>query len=342
MHRSRTLLLSNFGSLSSTPKLILPQPGILETAFTALQGAWSVIVDRDKRNALEEAAKKEIIKESVLARASNGSLLMFSLFQNLQNPLWKEYKIDFKEFIDSVGPALENFHDTLGRLRNQMPENMQEEKRLLDEQLKKSDEEIISNAQNSMTETLLGVNHWQQQAKENPDSLAASFAKMTTPVCFDAFFYTSKMDILGAPRGRLTYEEGSCNVAEVALLNARAMVMDRETDDPKRFEYEEFRASEDPEPPVAAQVDVLYEITQTYQQVIPLETSDGQQADLTIDTKESSLSTKTERLSYTNLVVAVFEGWLHDGPDKELRWRVAMLREPWEFPPAPPTITKLD
>ena len=300
--------------------------------------------------------------------------MTFSLFYNLQNPLFKKYW-DAKEFVHAVGPALENFHDTLARLRNELPEDLEEE---LSSILNKSEEEFIeeikSKEEKDVRMSIFGENHWRTQAEADPDSLAGRLAKMTTDVCLDAFFYTSKLDIIGraslggenaAGFGLNDYVPGSCKVNEVALLSARAMVMD-EKEDKIDVEHPEFAASEGDLSPkegnVAAQIDVLYEVTHTYKISDPaaaaayeviMDTAgegtpeattttdstkkDDSEASENIDAKESA----GETVSYTNLAVAVFEGWLHrESKDEGLRWKIALLREAHEFPENQPTIVR--
>jgi len=342
MYRTRTLLQSvNYGSVMGPPKLLLPAPSFVETFLAAMQGAWAQVVDQESRDTYEAATKKNVIKDTVLQNAQNGNMLTFALFHNIyQCPLWKESKFDIQEFVEGVGPALENFHDVLGRLRNQIAETEEEDKKQLKDNLKKSDEDLAVSKGNptDLNETLFGMNRWKKEADEDPESLASQLAKMTTPVCFDAFYYTSKLEVFARPFKASEYQTRSCEVSNVALLNARAMVMDQEeVASQENVEHSEFQASEQPDPPVAAQMDVLYEVTHTYKQTIeePVETSEGED-DNTVTSKE-----RTETVAYTNLVVAVFEGWLHGGPDKELKWRVAMLRDAFEFPYAPPTVKKV-
>ena len=159
----------------------------------------------------------------------------------------------------------------------------------------------------------------------------------------------------------------------VALLNARALVLDKEDDAEKVMEHPEFKASEATNSTstterVAAQMDVLYEITHTYKQSIKdknsataeiydniaesnnfkVESESMQnKSDAAIDevspvNHSTAVSTSTdenakqyETILTTTLGVAVFEGWLHGGPDGGLRWKVALLRDASEFPHHP-------
>lgn len=74
--------------------------------------------------------------------------------------------------------------------------------------------------------------------------------------------------------------------------------------------------------PVAAQVEILYDIEQSL--LVPM----AKQGD---DNKTESEEKKT--VTRTTVVVGVFEGWLNGDPEgNELRWRVAEVRPAWEFP----------
>lgn len=77
-------------------------------------------------------------------------------------------------------------------------------------------------------------------------------------------------------------------------------------------------------PAVAAQVEVLYDVEETLE--VPVE--EGEEAN---ENKNDEKETKT--VTRTSVVVGVFEGWLSGGDDPEgLRWRVADIRFPFEFP----------
>jgi hypothetical protein len=351
---------------------------------TSLHGVWAQIRSPASREAFEDAVKKNVIKDAVLAQATHGSVITMALFQNLQNPLLKKYEFNAEEFVTTVGPALETFHEVLMKLGNELPTLLAEEPTQKDtepdlvEKTESTDESIIRMDENFVKESLLGSNLWHDQGKENPDSLAGRLAKMTTEDAFDAFFYSAKLVLLGAPsKYRITVE--SCEVGEVALLNARAKVMDQNSNVDNVNESSELGAKESSESSemnerVAAQIDVLYEVTHTYKQPVtadPLSSTENYR-DLVGDTQETidtpveketlpnvgmenskilqsecpkekneADDTKYETILTTTLGVAVLEGWLNDGPDgKDLRWKVALLRDAHEFPHQP-SITKI-
>jgi len=349
-----TKILSNVGG-KKTSQLLLPPPTFWETGGAALKGAWSHVVDQSARDAYEELVEKGVIKDTVLQNATAGSTLTFALFNNLKNPLFKKYSFDPVEFVTVVGPALENFHDVLSRLRNSLQEDLEKEK--LQEQTKGTPDDSLSNnvTYKDVVLALGGENNWREQAKKDENGLAGQLTKMTTDACLDAFFYTSKLDILSratvdTPIGIADYIPGSCNVNEVALLSARVMELD--TSEEPFPEHEEFRVSEQNQKDmdVAAQINVLYEVSQSYKtKDIPVDTAVANAVDsknvesvnqLEVQKVSAASAADEGTISYTNLAVAVFEGWLHRRGDREsLRWKIAMLREAFEFPHHQPVVT---
>jgi hypothetical protein len=351
---------SSFGAgLQGQPKLLLPAQTFWPSVFAAYQGAWTLMTEDSARVEFNKAIKNQIIKEKVLQNSALGSMITFSLFHNLQDPLFQKHKWDAQEFVAAIGPALENFHETLGLLRNQLPDHILRETREREEKEKAASAEASSStseegeekdvlSDSNMTEALLGTNYWRLQAEEDPDSPAGQLARMSTEVCLDAFYYTSKLDTICQSFETVKYVPGSCDIHQVALLNARALEIYPESND----ELTESAANEmDEDPPIAAQMDVMYEVTHTYKQtiggpggpVIMEAVSDEDATGTTTpaekkdDEKEEE---KTETVSYTTLAVAVLEGWLHKGPEKELRWKVAMLRDAIEFPHHPPSVKR--
>jgi hypothetical protein len=303
--------------MEASPKLLLPMPSLLERLGSAMQGVWSSVVDEQSREAFEAATEDKVINNDVLMNANNGSVLSFALFHNLQNPLWSDYSFDSKQFLNAVGPALENFFDTTETLRNQTRAS-EEEKKNLDEIEKQSETELkvdISGDMTSLSEALLGTNQWRKRAETDPQSLEGQLWKMSTPQSFSASYYVTKFGLLGMllDPERKVYEEGSCRVGGVALLDARVMIV--EDKNKEIGEHEEFEASETlkKDIPVAAQIDVLCEVSYTF-------------------STAKHANSPDDKETVTDLAVAVFEGWLNGGPEKQLRWRVAMLRSAYEFP----------
>jgi len=412
MYATRRLLKSSGagsgggGLLSGVPKTILPPPTFSEVASSALKGAWQHVTDQESRDLYERLVQDGVVKDTVLHSAYNGSTLTYALFSNLQNPLFQQHKFDAKEFVHAVKPALDNFHWTIGQLRNQLSDT------LLSEQQKQQSEESSSSSLSStslaeelqsnlkqtakqllsseavekdgtttyegkgnvdLTEALLGRNYWKEQAKADPDSLAGILSRMTSEPCFDALYYTSKLDIIGKSSSggvNLVYED--CAVNEVALLGARARIVDEnngDDDDDDAFDYEEFKASDqassvnDRDASVGAQMDVLFEVTHTLrpspspspsldattakaigqQDTVNDNAGDqekpqqGDEASLG-QPKQEKDGDGDETVTVTNLAVAIFEGWFHKRgqqqwkDNEQMRWRLAVIREAFEFP----------
>lgn len=342
-------------SATGSPKLLLPPQGVWDRFTTAMKGAYSVIVDKNQRDALERIVEEKIIDEKVLERANSGAMLMFGLFQSLQDPLWTETNsTDPKEFLSAAPAALENFHDVLGRVGNATTSSEESSTQSEADKggvIRKLDEKLIADIQKNPGETLLGQNKWREQAENDPESPASLLSRMVTPPCFDAFYFTRKIDFMATPPGVTTeYENGSAEVSQVALLGMRAQyLLDSEEHEEEReaVEHEEFKATDASDPPVVAQIDLLYEVTQSYIHSSPY-TDDKEATAAATDSShknefsDDGIRIKKERISYTNIAVAVFEGWLRGGPENKLTWRLAMLREPHEFPLSPPTLTRED
>jgi hypothetical protein len=329
---------------------LLPPATLGETLWTALQGVWRVSMSPTEQASFEAAVQSKVIQDTVLQSASNGSTLTFSLYTHLQNPLWKTHGFCAEEFTKAIGPALTNLHDSLHRLQNQLRAHDFVEARRAMEQaaldaaadqifaapdesttLSASDDATTTNPppvaagdnESSSSNALAGLpidrhmveqllppdkqvwlpfllsSAWRQQTQEAPDSLVAQVSRMTTPSYLAGFYLSSKLG--------LVMQSGD-NPHESAV-------------------YEEVRSAdeEDGESPtdseerptgVAAQIEVLYEVTNRYREQVP------------VDEKEEL---QTEHVEYTSLGVAVLEGWLEGGPG-DLRWKVPLLREPTEFP----------
>lgn len=346
---------TSFPGLFSRPaNLLLPRQTSWDLVTTSLQGAWTLF---SHQSAFEDAVKKNIIRKSILDQAKNGPFVTMALFQNLQNPLLKESQFDAEEFVQVVGPALENFHEVLWKLGNELPSLQTKEVKLTPD-----------NAGTIFTvDSLFGANLWREQADGDPDSLAGRLAKMTTKDAFEAFFYSAKLVLLGDPTAHRTTVE-SCEIGEVALLNARAMVMDQGNEN-ERLDEDNLSPNRKK---IAAQMDVLYEITHTYKQPrMPIgeiyrdvvgdadnlnnATVDNNSSNSGINAEvgenssaarnaadssnEVKDSTQYETIMITTLGVAALEGWLKGDPEgKDLRWKVALVRDANEFGHVPSVV----
>jgi hypothetical protein len=82
--------------------------------------------------------------------------------------------------------------------------------------------------------------------------------------------------------------------------------------------------------PVAAQVEILYNVEQTPDVIMTKQDDDENKA----ESEENKAESKEKMtVTQTSMVVGVFGGWLNGDPQgKDLRWRVADVRPAWEFP----------
>jgi hypothetical protein len=81
---------------------------------------------------------------------------------------------------------------------------------------------------------------------------------------------------------------------------------------------------------VVAQIEVLYDVEETL--VVPAGAGDDAEPDTSKKTEGDSEEEESKSVTRTNVVVGVFEGWLSGGDEEGLRWKVADVRYPSEFP----------
>jgi hypothetical protein len=358
--------------LTRVPKILIPSPNLWDLTASSFSGFWSLWTEPSARNEYRAFVKDNVIKDAVLSQARLGPFRIMSLFHNLRNPLFRQYKVDVVEFLGAVVPALEVYQDTLGRLVHEMDTSKDSDAAKANDSNKR-DNEATENVENGLLDALIaGENTWRKEAQADQNSLAARLARMTTDANFDDHYYGANLfralSAVGssAVGGKTVYVAGSGVVGQVALLHAE--VMEMESSLPTNDEHSEFAATDkvDGKHPVAARLDILYEITQTFAQIPdPLSPSEqyksmdnGNLAKSSVDADSpdfaaSSSSSDSEpscnsndeingttattapndatTKSETALAVAVLEGWLHGGPDKALRWKIAMIRDAHEF-----------
>jgi hypothetical protein len=359
--------------LARVPKILLPSPNLWDLTVSSFSGFWSLWTEPLARNEYRELVKDNVIKDAVLSQARLGPFRIMSLFHNLRNPLFRQHKFDVAEFMGAVVPALEVYQDTLGRLVHEMDKSTDDDAVNASDSNKR-DNEAAENVDNGILDALIaGENTWRKEASADQNSLAARLAKMTTDANFDDHYYGANLfralSAVGssAVDGKTVYVAGSGVVGQVALLHAE--VMEMESSLPTNDEHPEFAATDkvDGNHAVAARLDVLYEITQTFAQIPdPLSPSEqyktmdhgnltGSSVDADASDSAASSSSNSEPSRNTNdkingtnataatngtdtatksetaLAVAVFEGWLHGGPEKTLRWKIAMIRDAHEF-----------
>jgi hypothetical protein len=431
-------LSSNSSSPRNTAVITMPPQSWTEVLYQASRAAYALLTDTTARREFDRYIEQGVIHETVLQSLPGGTLRTFLLFASLyHNSLWREPRpkqaaaaaqptsaadsyqamatsneaplVDFGHWVRGVGPALENFHNTVALLRNELA------RQRIQQHFNDSSSNISSNdteewvrkvatflknkngqgSSSSMEVQLFGPNTWRQQLESDQNSMVHILSRMTNPTCFHTLYYTSLMDILQALPTSTSkpdfvdytfYQPHSARVHHVALLQARAVPVY-----PPLAGNDELAASEDlsseqlqqraenADPAVAAQIEVLYETTHIYERTrIPSPHSTMNAQDTSseastntplsaTDTNSESIATVAdfgtattattdrvvERIQYTNLAVAVFEGWLtrgnydnyHDDAtthdEEELEWKIALIRQADEFSHAAPTITVL-
>ena len=347
---------------------VIPPRTFFQMVFSAAQGAASLFKEPNRADFINEL-DNGTINESVISQATAGPMMMLSLFHDLQNPLFQRCQFDAKEFLDGVGPALENFHNTSGGLENEL-RRIQEEA-LAGENVSGKEETEKDDSSNSSTSkeveealSAFGVvqgnaffsketsdksvssvmNHeWMEEAKKKPESLAGQLSQMLTTELFQIHQISAKTAYLlqNNSRNNIQFQEGSCTVNNVALLSARCFLCAEKDDDEafddgrsrRKFETVDFEiADEEMESKragVAAQLEVLYDVTQEF--IAEKSNMDEGQSD-DHEQLAATKSNDTEVVQTTIVSVATLEGWLKGGPNGELRWRLALHRPAFEFP----------
>jgi len=226
-----------------------------------------------------------------------------------------------------------------------------------------NDDNMDSEKQKKDAEAILNY-EWMKEAERNPESVAASLSRMVTKELFQINQLSSKTAFLLQSQSskNIMFREGSCEINNIALLSARACLFKRKegftTEENKDIingkrivrEYEVVDYYDDveidSETAVAAQIDILYDVTQEF---ILTKSLPSSASTLIHNSKEKDTSTSdtnsSESTEYTPLLdtdgestqttivsVVTLEGWLHNGPDDgKLRWRLASYRPPYEF-----------
>lgn len=319
------------------------------------------MMDEKQRDEFIKKLEKGTINESVITQASSGPMMMIALFNDLQNPLFKKHHFDPSQFLEGVGPALENYHNLSGALENELhhmlskvkkeSSNETNEKNDKDnDELKVGIEGLSKEERDAITSTISMIqNHlspeqklasavlehdWMHDIKKDPDSMAGQLSQMLTEELFAHFQLSAKSAfLLQNYSSPLMFDEGSCTVNNVALLSARAFrcierSKDESSEDGKpngsRYEIVDDDAEVDrKQSGVAAQIEVLYDVTSHFSVDKDKETSRDD---------ESMMDSLPKQLETTVVSVAVLEGFLDGGPEEDLRWRLALHRPAFEFP----------
>jgi hypothetical protein len=349
---------------------IIPPRTFLQMFVSAGRGAVSLF-DETNRTEFIDKLDKGTINEGVVSQATAGPIMMLSLFNDMQNPLFQRHKFDPTEFLEGVGPALENFHNISGGLDNEFYKVQQEAKENQDggsnEAKKESDEESKDGgdiAKNEEGEAILAalrafndekffssltgdesvaavMNHeWKDEVKKNPESLAGQLSRMLTTELFQIQQMGAKTAFLLQNHARnIKFQEGSCTVNNVALLSARTyLCVEREDDNEDESSSEgpkyvavDYDMDEDEMKASKAGVAAQMEILYDVTQDYVAEALPKSEEEGK-SSEEVSKSSEPESMQNTVVSVATIEGWLRGGPDGELRWRIALHRPAFEFP----------
>jgi hypothetical protein len=191
---------------------------------------------------------------------------------------------------------------------------------------------------------------WAAEAEKDPDSLPAQLSRMVTKELFQMSELNAKTAFLLQDNIQsITFQEGSCKVNNVALLSARAVAFRKvdfssesveTTTRPHSFEAIDYDIGEgdaDSKASIAAQLEVLYDVTQRFKinksAMMSLKSSNQDDDRKDKETISSNDDNSDFELRQTTIVsVATLEGWLKGGPDNQLRWKLALHRPAFEFP----------
>jgi hypothetical protein len=324
----------------------------MQMMFSACRGAMGLI-NIDNRAEFIDKLDKGTINEGVMSQATAGPMMMLSLFHDLQNPLFKRYKFDASEFLEGMVPALERFHTVSATLENELIKIKEEAHKNDNNNTQENVADNNNNSENESSTQPQGNNRaddffkneisdrsiaavlkhdWMDIAKKEPESLAGQLSRMVTAELFNIHQTRAKAAFLLPGGSTVAFKEGACTVNNVALLSARAfMCVEKDVgDDIERWgprsdwKYEIIDYEMDEEElkkrrgGVAAQLEVLYDVTQSFVEVNPSDSP--------------SKEKEVQELDLTSVSVAVMEGWLFGGPDGQLRWKLALHRPAIEFP----------
>lgn len=262
-------------------------------------------------------------------------------FHNVSSALENElHKINQKTLLnsqpdDESEPVEENDNtatDELGAVTKEERESLLSALRVM------ATTDDFETKQKKVAEAVLD-HEWINEARNHPDSLAGQLSRMVTKELFQINQLSSKTAFLLQNQSRnIFFREGSCRVNNVALLSARACLFkekdgssEANSSDGKdvipEYEAVDYGLETDfdnSETSVAAQLEVLYDVTQEFVVKEP----DGSSFNSSSNSSDDKDTTQTTIVS-----VATLEGWLHGGPDNgQLRWKLASYRPPYEFP----------
>ena len=373
--------LSLVARFSSSPTMI-PERSLWDTIYSGSKGMWSLIWSEESRQKFMDIIQGSVINADVLKQARFGNMLTMALFHDLQDPLFAKYSFDARDFLMGVQPALTNFHETIGQLQNELaPVTSQKD---ISERLMQRMQQVVASSMhqrsnksrdgtssggsgddedgdNLVSGGFFFDNTWRGKAKEDPDSPAGRLMKMVTPKVFDSLFVATEGSATVS-----TFTEGSVKVSNVALLSARAMVMDLDDDEHEStfksstiaedsFDDKDNKSNETQQKIESEKLDPddeKEEPTKTFEESTTLNMQNdeehvaaqievlyemNQTREIKPEVLEEAGLSKDDippgAKEETQLWVGTFEGWLNGSPDGALRWRITSMRLPTsEFP----------
>ena len=314
----------------------------MQMAFSAGKGAMQ-LMDLNKRKDFIDSIDKGTINEEVISQATGGPIVMLSLFNDLQNPLFKQHNFDVSEFLSGVRPALERFHSVSGLLEQQFEKTISEAmnsstavNRGSTVDASSTDESIAYIEKDVMQEVVM-QHRWKDAAEKDPESLAGQLSRMMTTELLDLHQESALIAFSSFHANRIIkFNEGSFTVNNAALISARAFLCAEKapTEDiegwgersESKYELIDYNLDESElkkrKGGVAAQLEVLYDVSHEFVETIPApgkkDEPNGKGREFKVDT--------------SFVAVAVLEGWLSGGPDDQLRWKISLYRPAFEFP----------
>lgn len=323
-----------------------------DTVSSAFATVVSLVSSQNDRDKFIETVDKGIINPSILGKADMGVFMTFALHHDLNNDLFKRHDFQVEEFMEGAEPALESFQETLYSLDKSilpafiknLKEALEDEANDAEEEGEKSKDSIQSIATSTfanstmtedklkrMEDAVLKGSDWKKKAEEEPDSLYAELSGMISDQLLkscESQFVMSVMSCYMNKVPRMSYELETGKISDIALLSCRAheIVSEVDHDENKKNDDSDVMVDESLEPfvdkkyPVAAQIEVIYSISQTFAQTL---IEDAEE-------KETDEGSRTMETAW----VAVFEGMLFDGnngSEEKLRWKLVDNRPAWEF-----------
>jgi hypothetical protein len=302
----------------------------MEMLASCANAVVNLFTNENERKRFTAAVNSGVISPEVLGQANMSFVRILALYDELESETLKKHGFNAREFLEGVKPALEQVHEVQAQLENKLriiaasPNEEDDKDEIEDDGM----DMWRSHSSNDIKRLFRKKNGFEYVAKEDPDSYEARLIDMLSTWSFKAFEISSKCNFVPTP----PFQSHEIQVTNVALLSARGMVIDSAdtlTDEITTDEAQEKVAdNEAKSPDVAAQVEVLYDFEETI--VVPdLDEAEGMK-----ENAEGSDGTKTKTMTQNAVAVGVFEGWLSGGdkPEEGLRWKLAQMRHPDEFP----------